>query len=77
MVPYGQAAYSETGENMETYGQTHSHGTLRVGCALRDRQEQIHRQEQGDLRSNSLAGPYRRLCTEDTSENREQGDRRE
>jgi hypothetical protein len=30
----------------------------------------MRREISGDLRSSSLAGPYRRLCTEDTSENR-------
>jgi len=30
----------------------------------------MRREISGDLRSSSLAGPYRRLCTGDTSENR-------
>ena len=57
MVPYGQAAYSETGENMETYGQTHSHGTLRAGFALRDRREQCT-QETGENDKNSVLAWY-------------------
>jgi hypothetical protein len=30
----------------------------------------MRRENNGRLRSSLLAGPYRRLCTEDTSENR-------
>ena len=54
MVPYGQAAYSETGENMETCGQIRSL-VLTGGSALRtpartENRETGENREQGDRR---------------------------
>ena len=73
-MPYGQIAHSETGENKETsvisWSPDHDRWlTFRSQVSLWFwRTAKLEKDR--DLRSKPLAGPFRRLRTENTSENK-------